>query len=115
MNSAVEAIARTVLYEGYILYPYRESAAKNRHRWTPGGLLPRSNDPGPSSLRAECLVRGDANTTLAIRVRFLHSLLRTGGDALPLRSSRLVEMHVRVHDSGEHVPVGRVERGKCCL
>ena len=37
----VDKIARAVLYEGYLLYPYRPSV-KNRQRWTFGGLYPRS-------------------------------------------------------------------------
>ena len=36
----VEQIADSVLYEGYILYPYRPSALKNRQRWNFGGLCP---------------------------------------------------------------------------
>ena len=35
------AIADAVLYEGYLLYPYRPSAPKNRVRWQFGVLLPR--------------------------------------------------------------------------
>jgi hypothetical protein len=37
----VEAIAKAVLYEGYLLYPYRRSAVKNQVRWTFGGVHPR--------------------------------------------------------------------------
>ncbi len=33
-------IADAILYEGYILYPYRASAIKNRQRWTFGGVFP---------------------------------------------------------------------------
>ena len=41
MNKAlVDQIVDAVLYEGYILYPYRPSV-KNRQRWTFGGLYPR--------------------------------------------------------------------------
>jgi hypothetical protein len=37
MNQALlDQIVNTVLYEGYILYPYRPSE-KNRQRWTFGG------------------------------------------------------------------------------
>ena len=36
----VDLIARTVLYEGYLLYPYRPSAVKNRQRFTFGVLYP---------------------------------------------------------------------------
>ena len=42
MNRAlVDPIADAVLYEGYILYPYRPSV-KNRQRWTFGGLYPEA-------------------------------------------------------------------------
>ncbi len=78
MNSSpAELIARAVLYEGYILYPYRPSAIKNRQRWTFGGLAPAS------SLRAECLVRGDAKTIVAVTLRFLHLFERTRDGAPP--------------------------------
>jgi len=35
-------VADAVLYEGYLLYPYRASAAKNQARWQFGVLLPRA-------------------------------------------------------------------------
>ena len=41
-DSLVERVAAAVLYEGYILYPYRPSSAKNRQRWTVGALHPES-------------------------------------------------------------------------
>ena len=31
---SVEKVAEAVLYEGYLLYPYRRSAMKNQQRWT---------------------------------------------------------------------------------
>ena len=37
---AVRAVADAVLYEGYLLYPYRASAVKNRSRWQFGVLGP---------------------------------------------------------------------------
>ncbi|MBA2284899.1 MAG: hypothetical protein H0W02_05415, partial [Ktedonobacteraceae bacterium] len=37
----VKEIANAVLYEGYLLYPYRQSALKNRTRWTFGAVYPR--------------------------------------------------------------------------
>lgn len=74
-----ELIARALLYEGYILYPYRASALKNRHRWTFGGLLPRAYTEANDNterwfFHTECLVRGEA--TLSARVRFLHPILK---------------------------------------
>ncbi len=38
----VEQIAAAVLYEGYVLWPYRRSATKNQQRWTLGGVYPRA-------------------------------------------------------------------------
>jgi len=39
---AVDQIARAVLYEGYMLYPYRPSSVKNQQRWNFGVLCPQS-------------------------------------------------------------------------
>ncbi|HEX3526626.1 MAG TPA: hydrogenase maturation protease [Thermoanaerobaculia bacterium] len=37
-----QKVADAVLYEGYVLYPYRASAAKNRVRWQFGVVAPRA-------------------------------------------------------------------------
>ena len=59
MNLApVEAIVKTVLYEGYILYPYRASNVKNRQRWTFGGVYPRQEESLACGVQTECLVPG---------------------------------------------------------
>src|SRR5271170_1209492 len=77
MNFAgVEKIAAAILYEGYILYPYRPTAIKNRQRWNFGTLYPRvyaeaQRPQEPFHLIAECLAAADANATLDIRIRFL--------------------------------------------
>ena len=39
---SARAVADAVLYEGYLLYPYRRSSAKNRVRWQFGVLAPRA-------------------------------------------------------------------------
>ncbi len=72
----VERIARAVLYEGYILWPYRRSALKNRQRWTFGGVFPRwYSESGHADdawlMRTECLLQGSAGATLDIGIRFL--------------------------------------------
>ncbi|MEW6126065.1 MAG: hypothetical protein AB1757_03295 [Acidobacteriota bacterium] len=77
----VEKIADAVLYEGYILYPYRASAVKNQQRFNFGALLPESyceaqRGSEHSSLQTECLVLSKAHTTIAIKVRFLHLMAR---------------------------------------
>lgn len=76
-------IANAVLYEGYLLYPYRHSALKNRQRWTFGVVYPRAYTEArggiePCAMQTECLVTGTASTALDITVRFLHMLRRSG-------------------------------------
>jgi hypothetical protein len=83
----VDRIADAVLYEGYILYPYRPSV-KNRQRWTFGGLYPEAYCAAQaggddSGNQTECLVRGSPDTTLRASVRFLHLTARTVGEFAP--------------------------------
>ncbi|MCI0447407.1 hypothetical protein L0152_29875 [bacterium] len=80
----IEKIANAILYEGYLLYPYRASAVKNRHRWTFGALYPPSysnlqsgNDP--CSMQTECLLKGSQESTLNIKLRFLQLISRESG------------------------------------
>jgi hypothetical protein len=73
----VEKIANAVLYEGYMLYPYRPSSTKNRQRWNFGTLYPQTfaeaqRPPEAFSLLAECLVEVAPQATLTVRARFLH-------------------------------------------
>ena len=69
--TTVDQIANAVLYEGYILYPYRPSSIKNRRRWNFGVVYPQNCGGGSRSMQTECLVQGNAATALQIRVRFL--------------------------------------------
>ena len=76
--SLVDPIARAILYEGYLLYPYRRSSLKNCRPCNFGSLCPKAyslanGETEPWSMQTECLVRGDAQTTLQGKVRFLHS------------------------------------------
>ncbi|MEV5901347.1 hypothetical protein [Streptomyces sp. NPDC052127] len=73
-------VADAVLFEGYVLYPYRASAAKNRLRWQFGVLVP----PGWGAeceehdfQHTECLMEPKAGATLSVEVRFLHARRRT--------------------------------------
>jgi hypothetical protein len=75
-------IADAVLFEGYILYPYRASALKNRQRWTFGGLFPRDYDGDePSSMQTEILVNAVDEGKLDLTLRFLHTQRRQILDA----------------------------------
>jgi hypothetical protein len=81
-HAPVDQIARAVLYEGYILYPYRPSV-KNRQRWTFGGLAPRAACQAEGdawTMQTQCLVRGDPGTTLTVTVRFLQLVARLVGE-----------------------------------
>ena len=72
---AVRRIADAVLFEGYILYPYRASAAKNRSRWQFGVLMPpgyTAVDPSETSVtQTECVFEHSGEPTAQIIVRFL--------------------------------------------
>ncbi len=76
----IDKIAKVILYEGYLLYPYRASAVKNRHRWTFGALYPPvyvvQNPHDSSSMRTECLVNAESAASLKIKLCFLHLLSR---------------------------------------
>ncbi len=81
--SVVEKIADAVMYEGYVLYPYRPSAVKNRQRFNFGVLYPREYCDSPFGsdaweMRTECLVVGDAASTVEVKVRFLQMAARQG-------------------------------------
>ncbi len=81
----VEDIASAVLYEGYLLYPYRASAIKNRQRWTYGVLYPRAyaeQQSGDDRWRIETqfLAQACSGAKLNVRVRFLHLIAGAIGD-----------------------------------
>ncbi|MGB9307472.1 MAG: hypothetical protein WCB92_28455 [Mycobacterium sp.] len=68
------AVADAVLYEGYLLYPYRGTSSKNQSRWQFGVLgPPGAGEAGlgeDDSLAAQFLIDGARAITLV--VRFLH-------------------------------------------
>ena len=103
----VRAIADAVLYEGYLLYPYRASSSKNQSRWQFGVLGPPraadesfGEDPG---MAMECLLEAtdtgvdgvtdeDDQPTVRVRLRFL----------------QLQSREVEEQADGGHVPVGEL-------
>src|SRR5215470_13337927 len=74
-------VADAVLYEGYLLYPYRRSAQKNRTRFQFGVLMPPPyravDEHEPSASQTECLMECPADAELDIGLRFLHLQRRT--------------------------------------
>ncbi|MDQ1483777.1 MAG: hypothetical protein QOF35_1853, partial [Actinomycetota bacterium] len=83
---SARAVADAVMYEGYLLYPYRASAAKNHIRWQFGVLSPQGaaaagvgEEPDVSTeilVRALDLEAAPA-TTVTVRLRFLQLQSRT--------------------------------------
>ena len=80
-----EKVARAVLYEGYVLYPYRASAAKNRVRFQFGVVAPRGYvDAGgsdPWEMQTEFLIEPGASPLVDLEVRFLQLQARTVEEA----------------------------------
>src|SRR5450432_2087471 len=75
--TAIEAareVADAVLFEGYVLYPYRANDAKNTVRWQFGVLAPPAfvdvDASERSWLQSECVLEGH-DVALTVAVRFL--------------------------------------------
>jgi hypothetical protein len=68
-------VADAVLYEGYLLYPYRQSSQKNRTRFQFGVLMPPAYaeiDPTErSASQTQCLVECSQDGQIELCVRFL--------------------------------------------
>src|SRR5580704_4508040 len=95
-GDVVRRIADAVLYEGYLLWPYRKSALKNQQRFTFGGVYPPAWDDG-SLMQAQVLLHDDEDAEVEVRVRFL----------------QMVERQVLKHDSSSTLswPVDELEVG----
>jgi hypothetical protein len=99
---AVRAIADAVLYEGYLLYPYRASSAKNQSRWQFGVLGPPAATAAAfgeaPSMTMRCLLTGDGS--VRVHLRFLQLQAR--------------EMQ-RLEPDGSYVDVDRLTVGGAAL
>jgi len=87
----VEKIAEAVLYEGYMLYPYRASAVKNQQRWNFGVVAPQAyceqqSGNESATMQTECLFHAGPSGRLTVKVRFLQTVDRVVGKlGQPLR------------------------------
>jgi hypothetical protein len=76
-------VADAVVYEGYVLYPYRASSRKNQSRWQFGVLMPpayvRSDDSERSESQTEVVFEPRGDALLQLQLRFLHLQHRSGG------------------------------------
>lgn len=102
----IEDIAAAVLYEGYVLYPYRKSSVKNQQRWNFGVLYPRAYVEAQTGddrwrSRTECLVQAGPSAKLNVQVRFLH-LIRRDVENQPWQGAmeRKVELELEMGSGG---------------
>jgi hypothetical protein len=91
----IDAIAKAVLYEGYMLYPYRPSSVKNRQRFNFGVLYPKSYAESQAgsdlwSMQTECIIEG-ASSSIDVRVRFLKLISRARNDCTAFNAERQLE------------------------
>jgi hypothetical protein len=79
--SLARAVADAVLYEGYLLYPYRASSAKNQARWQFGVLGPpgaaESGAGEAPDMAADCLLEPGPAARVDVHLRFLHLQTRS--------------------------------------
>ncbi len=79
-DSIIENLTRTLLYEGYSLFPYYRHAVKNQKPIPFGVVYPHDyhtyNEHAHAEMVTDCIVSGDENLKININVRFLH-LIKT--------------------------------------
>ncbi|MGW2639045.1 hypothetical protein [Streptomyces sp. NPDC001348] len=132
----LRTVADAVLYEGYLLYPYRRSSPKNRVRWQFGVLTPRewaerdgASAPGVSGSvdswyqQTECLLRASGDARLRVTVRYLQlqrkQVERSTGDGghRPVEELRIgADLHLTFDEAVPReaeidVPLARLLRG----
>jgi hypothetical protein len=82
---AVRRIADAVMYEGYILYPYRASSQKNRSRWQFGVVMTpgyAAVDPSESSVtQSEWVLEHSGQPAVRVILRFLQVQRRSAEGA----------------------------------
>ena len=83
--SMARQVADAVLYEGYVLYPYRASATKNAYRWQWGVVVPTAQVElaagEPAEVVAEVPLRTGTQTHVTVTARFLQLCHRQVQDA----------------------------------
>ncbi|MFD5190249.1 hypothetical protein ACFWMU_19240 [Streptomyces sp. NPDC058357] len=95
----VRSIADAVLYEGYLLYPYRASSHKNRSRWQFGVLGPPQATVASfgeePEMEMQCLLAPhDGPAAVTVHLRFLQLQVRevrsTGEDGVDVPVGQLI-------------------------
>jgi hypothetical protein len=126
-SELVEKIANAVLYEGYLLYPYRSSAVKNQQRWNFGVLYPKAysgleTGSDRSDMRTQCLIAGGPLTSVSVKLRCLRLVERVAGylagpvavlprDQEPeFHPAPAIEINGRVYESWQEAAECDIER-----
>jgi hypothetical protein len=110
-SEAIENIANAVLYEGYLLYPYRASSVKNQQRFNFGVLYPPGYDT--SLMQTECLVQSDSAATIDIKIRYLriHGAQQAHEREVLITGLALPAVRYKSFDAGE-AEITTTELGK---
>ena len=99
-------VADAVLYEGYLLYPYRQTAQKNQARFQFGVLMPpaylAADDSERSASQTECLAECADDARVEICVRYLQLRRRTVQAATP--GGGLADTGRLRHGGAEYTP-----------
>ena len=96
-------IADAVLWEGYVLYPYRASSSKNRVRFQ-WGIVGVAEQP---AMTTTVLVEHDRTAHVDVRLRFLH--LRRRDDGWDEAVERHVDVSVELVDGAAETHPVRVD------
>jgi hypothetical protein len=105
-------VADAVLYEGYLLYPYRASAQKNQARFQFGVLVPPAYGAADASERTasqtECLAECADEAEVEVLLRFLQLVPRTVQE-VPADGGELRAVGVLNVGGDEHRPWDEAE------
>ena len=99
-------VADAILYEGYLLYPYRQTAQKNQARFQFGVLMPPAygavDDCELSASQTECLLECPDAAQVRVLVRFLQMRHRVVQAVTPPGSGELRDVASLVVDATEY-------------
>ena len=107
-DNKLAVLTRSILYEGYSLYPYYRSAVKNQMPVPFGVIFPQDyaafHEHAPSRIQSECIIAGISNPSVTIQVRFLQ-----------VRKTEVFEKRTGDGENGEFIAVARTEVNDRCL
>ncbi|EFC86640.1 hypothetical protein [Parafrankia sp. EUN1f] len=96
LSAAARALSDTVLYEGYLLYPYRSDALKNQQHWQFGVLMPPSfagaGSGEHSNAHTEFLLDGGPDARLTVALRWLWEHDGARGEAATALRVRIADV-----------------------